>query len=503
MSGGMNFDFTFRAPDGARRRDPGSPFRILVLSDFSGRTSRGVREDSAAIMSRPVRTVDVDNFYAELSRMAPRIETAAGTVEVDDIDDLHPDALFDRLDVFKELRNTRKRLMDPSTFAEAAAGLSAAEPPVAGEGGDDGGEESPEAAAGTTFEQLLGGKAAGTPTVRTTGGQVDVTGFIRNLVARHIVPGTDPRQDQFVSSVDAAVSFLMRSVLADRSFQVVEAAWRSLHGLVTGVETTEELRISYFDITREELFEDLKNAGPDLAMSGFRQKAIEGAAGGPGGEPWSLIVGDFVFEPELTDVGFLAALGGLAAGAGAAFVAGASPRFLGLETIHGNADPMHWSGVPADVAGPWAELRKSELAKWIGLGFPRVLLRLPYGKGTDEIDRFAFEEADVTAGHESLLWGNPGMAIARLLARSFTRRGFRMEPGDELDIDDLPAFSYREDGEAKMYPCAEAYISERGAEAMLPHGLIPVLSWKNRPAVHVVRFQSIADPATPLAGPWG
>ena len=41
--GGMNFDFTFRAPDGARRKDAGSPFRILVVSDFSGRGSRGER----------------------------------------------------------------------------------------------------------------------------------------------------------------------------------------------------------------------------------------------------------------------------------------------------------------------------------------------------------------------------------------------------------------------------------------------------------------------------
>jgi len=129
-----------------------------------------------------------------------------------------------------------------------------------------------------------------------------------------------------------------------------------------------------------------------------------------------------------------------------------------------------------------------------------VLLRLPYGKNTDEIDRFAFEEANVDGGHESLLWGTPGFALATLLARSFTQGGWRMSPGDQLDVDDLPAWTYKEDGESMMYPCGEAYISERGAEALLPHGLIPILSWKNRPAVHVLRFQSIGG--TPLAGPW-
>ncbi|MEN8148216.1 MAG: type VI secretion system contractile sheath large subunit [Planctomycetota bacterium] len=489
MSGGMNFDFTMRAPDGARRRDAGSPFRILVLSDFSGRGSRGVREDSAAIMSRPVRKVDVDEFYAELERVGPKVQTAAGTIDVSDIDDFHPDTLYDRLDVFAELRSKRKRLMDPSTFAEEVAALSRADD--SGGEADEGGE--------TTFDQLLGGSTGGAPAVRAGGAQVNLDAFIANLVGKHIVPGPDPRQDQYVSSVDAAISDLMRSVLADPSFQVVERAWRSLHGLVTGVETDENLEVAYFDITRDELFEDLKAGGPDLSMSGFVRKAIE-SAGGPGGQPWSLIVGDFIFEPELTDIGFLAALGGAAAGAGAAFVAGASPRFLGLDTIHGHADHTTWGKLPAEVAGPWGELKKSELAKWIGLGFPRVLLRLPYGKKTDEVDRFEFEEVNVEAGHDSLLWGTPGFAIATLLARSFTMRGWSMEPGDELDLDDRPAWTVEEDGEKKLYPCAEAYISERGAEALLPEGFIPILSWKNRPAVHVVRFQSLAG--TTLGGPW-
>jgi hypothetical protein len=33
--------------------------------------------------------------------------------------------------------------------------------------------------------------------------------------------------------------------------------------------------------------------------------------------------------------------------------------------------------------------------------------------------------------------------------------------------------------------------------------LIPLLSYKNRNAVRVMRFESIADPAAALSGPWG
>jgi hypothetical protein len=39
-------------------------------------------------------------------------------------------------------------------------------------------------------------------------------------------------------------------------------------------------------------------------------------------------------------------------------------------------------------------------------------------------------------------------------------------------------------------------------EVLIGKGLMPVLSIKGRDAVLLPRFQSIADPPAPLAGPW-
>jgi predicted component of type VI protein secretion system len=53
-----------------------------------------------------------------------------------------------------------------------------------------------------------------------------------------------------------------------------------------------------------------------------------------------------------------------------------------------------------------------------------------------------------------------------------------------------------------LQPCAEAALTERAGETMVEAGLIPLLSYKNRNAIRVMRFQSIAKPAQALRGPW-
>jgi type VI secretion system protein ImpC len=77
-----------------------------------------------------------------------------------------------------------------------------------------------------------------------------------------------------------------------------------------------------------------------------------------------------------------------------------------------------------------------------------------------------------------------------------------MEPGDELEVEDLPAYTYDEAGEKRLQPCAELSLADRSAEALLDAGLMPLLGYKNRNAVRLMRFQSIARPAQALAGPW-
>ena len=74
----------------------------------------------------------------------------------------------------------------------------------------------------------------------------------------------------------------------------------------------------------------------------------------------------------------------------------------------------------------WAELRKSSVAPWIGLTLPRVLARLPYGAGTERIDRFAFEEVPADRPHTAYLWTGAGWAVARWMAGVFIESGWKL-----------------------------------------------------------------------------
>ena len=153
----------------------------------------------------------------------------------------------------------------------------------------------------------------------------------------------------------------------------------------------------------------------------------------------------------------------------------------------------------AEIGEAWAALRGLPEARHLGLVLPRVLLRQPYGKGSDPIDTFPFEEMAGGARHESFLWGNGAFVAGHLLADMFRAEGWEMTPGGPGELDELPVFKFVEDGETRVKPCAEVWLSERTGERILELGLMPLLSIKGRGAVRLAGLQSVAQPATALS----
>jgi predicted component of type VI protein secretion system len=143
-------------------------------------------------------------------------------------------------------------------------------------------------------------------------------------------------------------------------------------------------------------------------------------------------------------------------------------------------------------------LRRSEVARWIALAAPRILLRMPYGHRSDPIESFAFEELSGPPAAEHLLWAPASLALALLIGRGFTARGWEMEPDDERDIGDLPAYTFEREGERHLQPCAEQLLTDRDIDAFVSAGLVPVSARRDSNSVVVVRFQSLSDPQAPL-----
>jgi type VI secretion system protein ImpC len=324
--------------------------------------------------------------------------------------------------------------------------------------------------------------------------------WIQQALSAHLEPGTDPRQAELVESVDQAIAAQMRTLLHHPDFQRLEATWRSLADLVNGTETGTEVRIHAIDVDRGELLADVLGSRADLSQAGLHHK-IRDLCGGPDGEPLTLLVTDLEYSGSPDDTILFAGLGSIAAQNGAALLASAGSEVLGHPNAPSARDPKSWAP-SEDVAARWQALRALQCAASIGLFHPRLLLRLPFGKKAEPVERFAFEEFGLRH-HEHFLWGSAAFAAARLLAAAFLETGGWEQPGPAVDIEDLPAYTFvDDDGEPQLMPCAEVFYSEAAAEALLAQGLVPVVSFRNRNIARIVRFHSIAAEPTPLAGPW-
>jgi type VI secretion system protein ImpC len=498
----MEFEFDLGRPRPDARRLDGQTTRILILADFMGASAAA----APPLDRRPIAGIDVDNFDDVFRRFEPSVALPALGLQAPlvfrELDDFHPDRVFETVQIFDGLRTLRQRLQDPSTFTAAADELRSSAPvPAATPPALDASAAAEEAGAaeGSLLERLLGTKppppaSAARPTPQTalaTG----VDAYIRSLVAPHIVAASDPRLPQFLSAVDAAIGDAMRALLHDAAFQRLEAAWRGVRWLLAEIGDVGEdaVEIALLQLTRGELMAQAEPAS-DL----HRRLVPRGADA----TSWSLVVADVAFGASEPDMVAVNGLAGIAGSLGVPFVAAAGGALVGCEDVRTQADPRAWASLPEPIARLWTEARALPGGRQVGLTWPRFILRLPYGRKSDPIARFAFEELATGHAHEDYLWGNGGFAAALVQARILSGGS----DGLEGDIGNLPAYTYVEDGQTVLKPCAEFCMTERGIDEALARGVIPLVSYQNRNAIRLVRLQSIAQTAlgtVPVTGDGG
>lgn len=500
-------DFTLTSdsvqPGAVIGRAPDSAMRILILGNFSG---HGNSKTSGELSEQSIMHIDIDNFDAIMSRIAPALHLQPGgalespiSIEFQQLDDFHPDALCQKVAIFQQLLQVRKQLMDPDSFEQAAAQLRQNIKVTEDESSknrNDLSASSPEDDA-ALLDRLLGEQSA----QATETGTSLASRYINEIIADYIVPETSPYRDIYIQAVDEAISTQMRELLHYTDFQDLESAWRCLYMLVTELETNETLSLHLLDISKQVLSNELDSAGDDLRSSNLYHLLVEQAAT-YGGEPWSLLIGHYTFSTDSTDLSLLDKLGLLASHAGGPFLAAADARLLGCQSLAQSPLPSDWPGMAQQAEQQWQALRRNPAAAWIGLALPRLLMRLPYGADTDPVDSFEFKEMPAEPQHETFLWGNPAFHCALLLARSFTQQGWSMQPGDDLQLEEQPAYIIQQQGESGLQSCAEVFLSEATMEKILLQGIMPFISHRNRSIARLARFQSIAEPLRPLSGSW-
>jgi type VI secretion system protein ImpC len=473
------------------------------MADFSGRGSRV--EPAPSLNDRKPLVVDRDNFEDVLANLGvevhvPLAADAAGriVVPITELDDFHPDHLFESIGAFGSLRGLRRRLGNPTTFAAAAeevvnwAKVRAPETPSPAL------EPLPTDPA-ALLEQMLGLAPSPRPENSVA---TDINAYIRSVVDPYTLAAPDPRQGQLEAAVDEAVAGMMRGLLHHPAFQEVEATWRGLDLVVRRLETDRTLKVHILDLTRAELIADLTESD-DLRKSRLYKLLVEQTLNTPGGKPWAVVAGHFTFAPTPGDAALLQRLALLAQHAGAPFIAGGSPSLFGCASLESALDPDDWTLVgDTQTTQLWQALRQFPESRYLGLAAPRFLLRYPYGPGTNRTERFAFSELSEPPRHAEFLWGNPAVAVVLLLGQTFSATGWSMRPGQVQEMDGLPAVTYRADNETVLMPCAEVVLSERGREKLLNAGILPLSSVAQSDRVQVGPFVNMAIPQAMLAGRW-
>lgn len=485
----MTYEVSFGTLGAGLRAEPGQVFRVALLGDFSGRAGAGVVETGSRLAARKPLKVDVDSLDDVLARLSPTITVTLGdegtvSIPIAAMDDFHPDQLVEALPLFERLRQLRRDVQSRAGFERAMrevmswAGAEPLPPPSSRR--PRGGTIATDRRL-SDFARLTG---------RATLDEASADDLVRRLIGPFVVPATDSRQDALLKRVDTALADAMRRILHHPEFQSAEALWRGVEMLVRGLETGARLQIVLYDVTAEELAADL--AGTDaLQDTALYAMLVEQPAQDANAGPLSFMAGLYQFELSPPHADLLGRMAQLAARAGAPFVAG-----IGADALR---EPEHeWHPL---VRASWAELRGLSASAYLGLATPRFLLRMPYGRKTDPIDAFGFEEFTRQAGLSGMLWGHPAVLVALLVGLSWSKGGRAMKLGSHTVVGDLPVYVYHDaDGDQVALPCTERLFSEREATRVASVGVIPVVSLRGRPEVRVAGFASVAGPD--LAGRW-
>ena len=230
------------------------------------------------------------------------------------------------------------------------------------------------------------------------------------------------------------------------------------------------------NITKKELLNDMEKA-TEFDQSVMFKQIYEEEYGTFGGNPYSLLVGDFEFGRHPQDMSILEKMSGVAAAAHAPFIAAASPKLFDM-------DSFNELGVPRDMAKAfestelikWRSFRDSEDSRYVTLTLPHMLLRLPYGPDTVPVDGFDYREDVDGKDSAKYLWGNSAYAMAQRITNAFAQykwcAAIRGVEGGGL-VEGLPAHTFKTDsGDIALKCPTETAITDRREKELSDLGFI-------------------------------
>ena len=303
---------------------------------------------------------------------------------------------------------------------------------------------------------------------------------VEALVSQLLAPGAAEARvskavvDDMIAAIDRKLSAQLDAVLHNEQFQKIESTWRSLKFIVERTDFRENVRIEIINVTKEDLLTDFEDA-PEIPKSGLYKTVYTSEYGQFGGKPYGVLVGNYEFDAGPQDIKLLQYVSAVAGMAHAPFFAAVSPKFFNLEDYN---NLPNLKDIKSILEGPqyskWQGFRESEDSRYVGLTMPRFLLRLPYGSSTVPVKSFNYEE-DVSAGHNSYLWGNTAFVLAERIHESFAQYRWCANiigPQGGGAVYDLPLHHFEAMGAIQTKIPTEVLVSERREFELAEEGFI-------------------------------
>jgi type VI secretion system protein ImpC len=306
--------------------------------------------------------------------------------------------------------------------------------------------------------------------------------------------------EEMIARIDEKLTAQINEVIHSPEYQELESAWRGLHYLVYNSETDATLKIRVMNVSKMELYRNLKLfPGARWDQSPLFKKVYEQEFGQLGGEPYGCLIADYQFSHLPVDVQLLRELSKTASAAHAPLVTGADPNLLGMDSWRELGNPRDLSKVfDTPEYAAWKSLRDAVDSRYLALCMPRVLARLPYGAKSEPVEEFAFEED--TDGHkgEKYGWMNAAYAMAANINRAYKEYGWTVrirgvESGGE--VINLPTHTFpTDDGGVDLKCPTEIAITDRREGELSKSGLISIVHRKNTDKAAFIGGQSLYRP---------
>ncbi len=332
-----------------------------------------------------------------------------------------------------------------------------------------------------------------------------------------------------IGELDKALSDRLDTITHSAEFRRLEASWRGLHFLVMNTTTSTMLKLRLLNTTRNEIGNDLRRA-IEFDQSVLFKHLYEAEYGTFGGEPFSLLIGDYQFNSDDRDVEWLTKMAEVASAAHAPFIAAAAPTLFNMESFSDLQKPRDLAKIfDTKEMVKWRSLREKEDSRYVALVLPRFLLRLPYGQKTNPVEEFDYEENVFDLGpdrpvlradkkteekfsdgqpkmekyikkelHEQYLWGNSAYALGQRITNAFHQykwtAAIRGVEGGGI-VEDLKIHNFETGEKLKVSMCpTEVSITDRREKELNDLGFISLVHQKNSDKAAFFGGQTVQKP---------